>query len=192
MKRISVFLCLVLFSTGCVPKKEKGGTLGPLSKINEYQVTPLFLLSETSDREFMLNYLTELLEKSGTVDISTNCVNDTPGSCAGMLISISDLEQVKTGSINIFAEAEIVINKHKTSCEAWKTFFHDPTLPYPVDEKGRIAFKKDPTAESPDLKTVIAQMVEQFSEQYRQDNPGSKPTFHVYNQFLSTTPANKT
>ena len=181
MKLICLFLCLVQLSTGCVSRKEKEAASGPLSKINEYQVIPLFLLNETSDKEFMLNHLVELLGKLGTVNITANCIGDIPDSCAGMLISISELEQTKTGSINIFTEAEIVINKHKTGCEAWKTFFHDPTLPYPVEEQGGIAFKKDPTAESPDLKSVINQMVEQFSEQYRQDNPGSKPIFHVHN-----------
>jgi hypothetical protein len=185
MKWLSVFVCLVLLSSGCVSKKEKSATYGPLSKINEYQVLPVFFPRETSDKEILLDYLVEVLGKLGTVDIATGCINESLASCAGLVISIGENEQTKTGSINVFAEAEIVINKHKSSCEAWKTIFQDPTSAYPVDGKDGIAFVKDLTAISPDLKTVITQMVAQFAEQYRQDNPGSKPIFHVYSRMFS-------
>jgi hypothetical protein len=188
MKWITVFFYMVVLSTGCVCKKEKGTPVGPLSQINKYQVIPLFLPNETSGKEVLIDHLVEVLGKLGTVHISTNCIDHSSASCGGMLISVGEFGSAKTGSINILADAEIAINKHKVSCEAWKTLFHDPTLPYPVDEEAGIAFKKDPLVESPDLKAVITQMIEQFSEQYRKDNPGSKPTFLVYSQFSSAGP----
>jgi len=191
MKWISVFLCLMFVFSGCISKKEKKDTLGPLAKINEFQVIPVFTSNQASERQVLLDHLVESLKKLGMVHISTDCMSEGPASSAGFVIAIGELAQAKTGSINIFAEAEIVINKHKTSCEAWTTFYQDPTLPYAVDEEDGIAFKRDPTAVSPDLKTVITQMVEQFSEQYRQDNPGSKPTFQVYSQMFSAIPAKK-
>jgi hypothetical protein len=185
------FIVFILMTTLGVATSKDTSTeadFGPLSKINEYQIIPLFLIDKTSDKEILLDHLVELLGKLGTVDISTYCIDNIPASSVGMLISLGGLEQAKTGSINIFADAEIVINKHKASCEAWKTFYHDPTLPYPIDEKDGLAFKKDPSAESPDLKVVITQMIEQFAEQYRQDNPGSKPTFHVDSKMFSASP----
>jgi len=188
MKCLLAFLSLILLSSGCISKKEKSISYGPLSKIEEYIVVPLFLPNETSDKEILLEHLVELLGKLGTVHISTGCINEASASCAGLLISLGETGQTKTGSINIFADGEIVINKYKTSCEAWKTFYRDPTLPYPVDEGGKITFKQDPNAKSPDLKAVITQMLEQFAEQHRQDNPGSKPTCHVDSQMFAPIP----
>ena len=186
MKWISICLCMVLLFAGCVSKKEKEAAFGPLSKINEYQVFPLFLPNEVSDKKMLLAYLVELLGRLGTVHIATDCISDSSISSAGMVISLGESAQAKTGSINIFIDAEIIINKHKASCEAWKTFYHDPTLSYPVDEEEGMTFKKDLLAESPDLKIVINQMVEQFFKQYRQDNPVSTPTFRVYQSIFTS------
>jgi hypothetical protein len=181
----SIFLCLVSLLLGCTSKKEEKGACGPLTKIKEYQVFPVFLPNNASDKEVLVGHLVALLEKLGTVHISTGCISEGPASCAGFMIAVDELVETKTGSINVVAEGEIVANKYKTSCEAWTTRFYDPTLPYPVDGENGIAFTKDLTAESPDLKTVITQMVGQFAEQYRHDNPESKPTFYVYTQLFS-------
>ncbi|MGE0670587.1 MAG: hypothetical protein AB7O89_06605 [Parachlamydiales bacterium] len=191
MKLLSILLCLVLLSNGCPPKKESKASIGPLNKVRDYVVIPLILTNEISDREILFNYLVESLEKLGNVDISTECINNIPRSSAGFLISISELQTSKTGSIDIVAEGELVINKYKTRCNVWKTTYLDPTLPYPVNEENGIAFKKDSSAATPDLKTIITQMIIQFSEQYRQDNPDSIATFHIYKRMFQDEVASK-
>ncbi|MBS0650844.1 MAG: hypothetical protein JSR93_06760 [Verrucomicrobia bacterium] len=184
MKFLSIFLCLTLLSSGCLSKNENTTAVGPLNKVKDYVVIPLFLTNEISEREILLNYLVESLEKLGNVDISTECIKDIPRYSAGLLISLSEFETSKTGSINIIAEGELFINKYKTSCDVWKTTYLDPTLPYPVDEENGIVFKRDSSAEMPNLKTIITQLIMQFSEQYRQDNPHSVPTFHIYKRMF--------
>ncbi len=180
MKGLFVFLCLVLLSAGCVSKKSAAS--GPLSEMKEYQVIPVLSYYETFDREMLFTHLVELLGQLGTVQISTGCFSDTPASSAMMVIALDEFDQFKSGSIKIFAEGEILVNKHKASCDVWETRFQDPTSSYPVEEENGIAFRRDPTAISPDVKAVATQMVEQFAKQYRQDNPASKPTFHVYSK----------
>lgn len=182
MKGFFVFLCLVLVATGCAPKKEKGATSGPLSAMKEYQVIPVLPHFKISDRDMLFTHLVELLGQLGTVHISTGCFSDAPSSSAVMVIAIDEFEQIKNGSIKIMAEGEVLINKNKASCDVWETFFQDPTSSYPVKEENGIAFRRDLKAESPDLKAVATQMVEQFAKQYRLDNPKSKPTFHVYSK----------
>lgn len=86
MKLLSILLCLVLLSNGCPPKKESKDSIGPLNKVRDYVVIPLFLTNEISDREILFNYLVESLEKLGNVDISTECINNIPRSSAGFLI----------------------------------------------------------------------------------------------------------
>jgi hypothetical protein len=183
MKRIFVFLCLALLFTGCGSKKEKKTVFGPLSEIQQYQVIPLFPPDVASDRTSLFNHFIGTLEKLGTVHISTDYISHTPASSAVLVITIDEFEQSKTGSIKIFAEGEVLINKYKTSCDVWTTLYRDPTLPYPVDGDDGIVFRRDPTAESPDVKAVATQMVAQFAEQYRRDNPDSKPIFYVYPRF---------
>lgn len=184
MKWNLVFLCLMWLSLGCTSKKEKN-VCGPLSNVKEYQVLPVFITSTTSDKEMLIEHLAGLLGKLGTVHISTSCISKVPSSYAGLVIAVGELERTKTGHINIVVEGEILANGYKTSCEAWTTRFYDPTLPYPVDEENGITFKKDTSAESPDLKMVITEMVGQFAEQYRNDNPGLKPIFYLYSQIFS-------
>lgn len=139
----------------------------------------------------MFNYLVESLEKLGNVDISTECINNIPRSSAGFLISIRELQTAKTGSIDIVAEGELVINKYKTSCNVWKTTYLDPALPYPVNEEIGIAFKKDSSAATPDLKAIMAQMIMQFSEKYRQDSSDSIATFLIYKRMIQDEVASK-
>jgi hypothetical protein len=183
MKLLFVLLCLVL-STGCASKKEKRASSGPLSEIEQYQVIPVFSPSEASDKEVLINHLVEMLGKLGTVHISTGCISDIPASNAVLVITIDEFGQSKTGSIKIFAEGEVIVNKHKASCDVWTTLYHDPTLPYPINEENGIVFKQDLTAKSPDMKAVASQLVSQFAERYLRDNPESKPTFHVYSKMF--------
>jgi hypothetical protein len=182
MKLLFVLLCLVL-STGCASKKEKRASFGPLSEIEQYQVIPVFSPYEASDREILFTHLVEMLEKLGTVHVSTNCLSDIPASNAALIITVGEFGESKTGSIKIFAEGEVLINKHKINCDVWTTLYHDPTLPYPVNEGNAIAFKQDLAAKSPDVKAVASQLVLEFAEQYQRDNPESRPTFHVYKMF---------
>ncbi len=181
MKRLYILLSIILLLTSCSSKKEETVALGPLSKIKEYLVIPVFAPSNSSERELLCNHLKETLEKIGTVYVSNDCINALPSYGAGMVISVDEPDQHKKGSIKILAEGEVLINKQKASCDVWATHFYDPTLPQLIETENGIMFKKDETATSPDIKDVIAQMVTQFGTQYQHDNPGSKPVFHIYN-----------
>lgn len=173
---VAVFLCLL---AGCSSKKEEKNTLGRLSKINEYQVVPLFS-DDAIERDILNNHLIQILEKLGSVHISHDCFMNMPSTGAGMVISAEDSGRFKSGSIKIFAEGEIIINKQKAGCDVWTTHFIDPTAPYPVDTEQGIEFRYDKSAKSPDIKDVITQLVTQFAEQYRNDNPHLRPVFYIY------------
>lgn len=173
-------------SFGCSSKKEKTTATGPLSEIKTYQVFPILLSLETTEKEVLFDQLVEMLKQLGQVEITTDCISDSPASVAMFCISLSEYDGKKAGSINVFAESEVVANGYKTSSDIWDTIFIDPSLPYPVDEENGISFRKDELSKSPAIEVVAAEMIAKFAEQFKQDNPGSRPTFQIYKKVFES------
>jgi len=184
MKKIAVLLSLVVLSFGYGAKKEMKPVAGPLHSIQTYHVIPLWFFDDAAEEEGMRTHVAEILNKLGTVHLSTGDISDIPSDEACLMMTLDDSEASKSGKIKIFAESEVIANKYKTSSEIWRTYFVDPTLPYPVDTEDGIIFTRDVEAQSPDMATVAAQMMEQFSKQYQQDNPRVRPIFYLHNMCL--------
>jgi hypothetical protein len=185
MARLLSLLCLILLTFGYVSKKEKELPQGPLSKINSYQVAPLFYPHETATHEELNEHVIALLKTLGTVQVKADDTWDDSDSDAIMLFGLNEWGDSRDGSIKVLAQAEVIVNRQKICSEVWRSIFLNPAGTYPVDTEQGIAFIKDETAVCPDIKTIAAEIVEQFGTQYRQDNPGTQPTFYFHSDFLN-------
>lgn len=181
------FLCLA----GCHSKKEKYSA-GPLSHIKNFEVCVFFSPYEKYDRDLLFGVLIDSLKSFGSVEMIPSTFLSVPRSAATFLmVSLGGYQQENCGSIEIISPVEISVNQFKTACSIWHLSLNGSreSAVYPIDEEGKIVFKKE--KQEPDVSSkveyenhavaILKQLIENFGKEYRNSNSDENPPiFHVY------------
>ena len=175
-----------MFLAGChLGEKKETPQARPLSQLSSFEVITFFSPYDNFDEKPILEMLISSLKQIGRVEFIDKGKEYMPRENASvLLLSIGGYEQQQKGSIQVFSNVEVVANKSKMSCWIWqKDVNQTQNLPYPVEEDGKVLFKKDTeeNVNSNKPEELLEHLITEFATEYRRFNSeNSAPIFYVW------------
>lgn len=181
MKKAIFSLFLSLIFSGC---KSNPSSETPLTGIHQFKVVLFFSpYAKDLDRETFFKMAVASFQKAGDVRLINSDFLTSPAFSEPVLLL--SYEGANAGSINVFAETEILINKQRIGSRIWNVDFAGAYSPVSIEMQGdKLAFKgpREPRAEiSP--QEVIENLVSNFSKAYSNGNQ-ERPSFDIFSNFI--------
>lgn len=175
-----------MFLAGChLGEKKETHQSGPLSQLSSFEVMTFFSPYDNLDEKPVLEMLVSSLKQVGRVEFIDKDKEYTHRENASVLLFSlgGDLQQQK-GSIQVFSNVEVVANKSKMVCSIWeKDVNQNQNLPYPVEEDGKVFFKKDieENVNSNKSEELLEHLITEFAKEYRLSNSENNvPIFYLW------------
>ncbi len=175
---ISAFAFLVFFNSAVANANKY------LKGISEFDVVLMFFTENDETHQALWKETVSSLEKIGTVHISEKDINHAESSLPFLLLTIDGND--KQGSIIIFAEAELLINRSRISTKIWELDLKDSEKsaePF-LTEEGTIGFRKVRIPEEGINQSLPERMLGRFVKEYKIGN-SRRPVFHIQRKACS-------